>query len=215
MKRKTEQRALIREVMGLATRPLTASEVLDLAQEKRAGLGIATVYRTINGLVEEGWLLPVDLPGEPSRYERRELEHHHHFQCQACRKVYDVPGCSGLPMTGVPSGFEVARHEIVYYGRCSECVLNGAVAPADGFARAEESADPRAALTGGHSAACAPGCGHEHGAPVVHRNRGAGSGAVLGSGPASIVGVVAKEVLSSGAEGRGRGGVRAGVAGKR
>jgi Fur family transcriptional regulator, ferric uptake regulator len=191
MKRKTEQRALIREVMGQATRPLTANEVLDLAQEKRAGLGIATVYRTINGLVEEGWLLPVELPGEPARYERRELEHHHHFQCQACRKVFDVPGCAGLPTTGVPSGFEVARHEIVYYGRCAECVVNGVVAPVDGFALADCGHDHGGGVSGVHSESCAPDCGHDHGGSGAHGGVLASRTVVQGGTPVSVGGVQA------------------------
>ena len=187
MKRKTEQRALIREVMGQATRPLTANEVLDLAQEKRGGLGIATVYRTIKGLVEEGWLLPVELPGEPARYERREMEHHHHFQCQACRKVFDVPGCSGLPTTGVPVGFEVARHEIVFYGRCAECLVNGVMVVDDGYrpgASAYVGVMPSAE---GHGPSCSPDCGHDHGLIAAHSAGGAGRKSVPGSTPLSVV----------------------------
>ncbi|MBU6162604.1 MAG: transcriptional repressor [Myxococcales bacterium] len=191
MKRKTEQRALIREVMGQTTRPLTANEVLDLAQEKRAGLGIATVYRTINGLVEEGWLLPVELPGEPARYERRELEHHHHFQCQACRKVFDVPGCSGLPTTGVPTGFEVARHEIVFYGRCAECVVNRVQVPDDEYRSGESDAERGSQSFNGHLASCSPDCGHDHGVKAGRAGAIAARKPVQGMAPVSVVGVEA------------------------
>lgn len=121
MKRKTEQRADIREVFSRTERPLTAQEAFARARLLRPRIGMATVYRAINALVEERWLHAVELPGEPARYERANKGHHHHFQCDCCRRVFDVPGCGGVDLTHLPAGFQVARHEVVLYGTCAEC----------------------------------------------------------------------------------------------
>lgn len=49
---------------------MTPREVLDEARGNVPNMGIATVYRTVKALVEEGWLSPVEMLGQPQRYER-------------------------------------------------------------------------------------------------------------------------------------------------
>jgi Fur family ferric uptake transcriptional regulator len=120
-KRRTDQKAAIRQAIADAKRPLTAQEILAAAQKLVPGMGIATIYRNVKKLVSSGWLKAVELPGEPSRYERSELDHHHHFQCDDCGRVFDVPGCTGGVGDIVPDGFQLRTHEILMYGRCMEC----------------------------------------------------------------------------------------------
>lgn len=122
MERSTRQRAAIREVIAAAERPLLPQEVLTLAHAQVPGLGLATVYRNLKALVEDGALQPVDLPGQGTRYELAQRPHHHHFQCLVCQRVFDVHGCPGDLRALAPAGFEVASHEINLYGRCSDCV---------------------------------------------------------------------------------------------
>mgnify|MGYP001627224607 CR=1 FL=1 len=122
MERSTRQRQAIREVMRELNRPLSPSEVLEAARRKVPGLGIATVYRTLKGLVEEGSAVPVELPGEAPRYELSGKTHHHHFHCTLCGKVFELEGCPGDFSFMLPKGFKTEKHEIVLYGRCSECL---------------------------------------------------------------------------------------------
>lgn len=120
--RETAQRATIREVFEETQRPLTAGEVADLARERGAPVGIATVYRNLRRLSESGWLKRVDLPGAEAHFERAGRGHHHHFRCLVCRRVYEVEGCPGDLGTLTPDGFRLRGHEIVLYGECDECV---------------------------------------------------------------------------------------------
>ncbi len=122
MNRKTRQREAIRSVFAKARRPLGPQEILSLAQDDVPGLGIATVYRTVKGLVEEGWLAPIDIPGQPTCYEAADMEHHHHFHCRGCGRVYDVDGCPGNVLSIGPPGFKVEAHEVILYGRCTACI---------------------------------------------------------------------------------------------
>jgi Fur family ferric uptake transcriptional regulator len=122
MERDTAQRRAIRDLFEAADRPLSPREVLDAARSDVPSLGIATVYRTLKALVEEGWLVPVDLPGDTPRYELSGKKHHHHFVCDACDRVYEVDGCPGNLRAVVPPGFRLARHEVVLYGTCEDCV---------------------------------------------------------------------------------------------
>lgn len=120
--RRTEQKQAIKDALDDAGRPLSAQEVLDAAGAEVPTLGLATVYRNLKSLTNAGWLSPVELPGQPVRYERAHLKHHHHFMCEVCERVFDVPGCSvQAAVHGVPDGFVVERHEVTFYGRCVEC----------------------------------------------------------------------------------------------
>jgi Fur family transcriptional regulator, ferric uptake regulator len=121
MTRKTRQRDAIRSVFQRTARPLGPQEVLSEAQAEVPGLGIATVYRTIKSLVEEGLLIPIDVPGQPTCYEQSEMEHHHHFHCKKCDRVFDVEGCLAGISQLCPPGFRVDSHEIFLYGRCPQC----------------------------------------------------------------------------------------------
>ncbi|MDT7835345.1 Fur family transcriptional regulator [Aquabacterium sp. OR-4] len=121
MERNTRQRSAIREAISRAERPLLPHEVLDAAQHEAPGLGIATVYRNLKVLVEEGELTVVSLPGENQRYEPVGHRHHHHFQCRHCQRVFDVHACPGDFARLAPPGFTVDDHELVLYGRCSDC----------------------------------------------------------------------------------------------
>lgn len=132
MKRKTTQRAAIRQAFEDSARPLTAQETLERALGYTDGVGIATVYRNIKALVAEQWLTTVELPGEPCRYERAALDHHQHFQCDLCQRVFDIPDCPCSAFNGlVPAGFQVKRHEIVLYGVCPDCRKPGQAQAAD------------------------------------------------------------------------------------
>lgn len=125
----TRQQAAIRAAFERADRPLGPQEVVALAQADVPRLGLATVYRTIRGLVEEGWLAPVALPGEPTRYERAGKHHHHHFQCRACGKAFELEECVVDLDFRLPRGFVLDDHELVLYGRCDGCAPASAGTP--------------------------------------------------------------------------------------
>ena len=125
MERNTRQRSAIRDAIAQADRPLLPQEVLDAAQRQAPGLGIATVYRALKGLVEDGELLAVTLPGENPRYELIGQQHHHHFQCRLCQRVFDVHACPGDLTRLAPTGFTVEDHDLTLYGRCADCPQDG------------------------------------------------------------------------------------------
>jgi Fur family transcriptional regulator, ferric uptake regulator len=121
MERDTQQRRAIRAALEGADRPLSPREVLDAARSGAATLGLATVYRNVNALVGEGWLVEVQLPGEPPRYEVAGKKHHHHFVCETCGRAFEVNDCPGSMKALVPGGFTLSRHEITLYGTCADC----------------------------------------------------------------------------------------------
>jgi Fur family ferric uptake transcriptional regulator len=123
MERNTRQRTAIKDALESAARPLLPQEVLTLAQDAAPGVSLATVYRNLKSLVQEGEVQPVNLPGESTRFERSHghHHHHHHFQCRSCQSVFDIHACPGELTQLAPKGFVVQDHDLTLYGFCDRC----------------------------------------------------------------------------------------------
>ena len=98
--RKTKQRNAILKSIREAEGPLSVGEIHERSGREIPGIGIATVYRAIKALREDGEVVSVELPGEEPRYEPVGRGHHHHFRCLACEKTFDLAGCP----VGIPTG---------------------------------------------------------------------------------------------------------------
>jgi len=107
--------------LASAERPLSVDELLRAASRRVNGLGVATVYRAVGALLDEGWIEPVEIPGEPARYERSDKGHHHHFQCEKCDRAFDVAGCLDNLRKLAPPSFRVKQHSVTLYGLCAAC----------------------------------------------------------------------------------------------
>lgn len=117
----TRQQLAIEGVFKETDRPLSPQEVLDQAREEVPCMGLATVYRALNRMVEEKILRAVELPGQSPRYEPANLPHHHHFHCHQCGKVFDLEGCLLKEDIHLPGGFKLISHDITLSGICPDC----------------------------------------------------------------------------------------------
>src|SRR5437899_1409755 len=68
---------------------LTAQEIFDQLRQSDRRVGIASVYRTLELLVDKGFVQKVDIGAGTARYEPAHPsgEHHHHIVCDTCGKV--------------------------------------------------------------------------------------------------------------------------------
>jgi Fur family ferric uptake transcriptional regulator len=121
--RSTKQKRLVWAVFEKTLRPLSPAEVHSEVVADLPRMSLATVYRILKALQDEQKLVAVSLPGAPDRYEMklRADTHHHHFYCEGCGKVFDVPGCGLRVDSRVPAGFSISRHEVTLYGNCDDC----------------------------------------------------------------------------------------------
>ncbi|WP_119067497.1 Fur family transcriptional regulator [Rubrobacter indicoceani] len=123
VKRKTRQRDAIFGAIRGADGPLSVAEIHELAGRAIPGLGIATVYRNVRSLRDEGAITAVELPGEDPRYEPSGRGHHHHFRCTDCERTFDLEGCPVGVERGatLPGGYRVDGHSLTFYGSCEDC----------------------------------------------------------------------------------------------
>jgi Fur family ferric uptake transcriptional regulator len=121
MKRQTSQRLALQEVFRREERPLGVEEILKRGREIVGSLNQATVYRNLKLLQEQGWLRKINHPGLGNLYERTEKEHHHHFHCQMCDRLFELPGCPLDREYAPPPGFVAEGHEVFLFGVCPAC----------------------------------------------------------------------------------------------
>lgn len=101
----------------------TAAQILEGLASTSPGISLATVYRNLELLVDEGRIREVACERGPTRYDGN-VEPHHHFTCEACGRIVDV----GLSTPrGLVSrlerdhGLHAERVSITFYGRCEAC----------------------------------------------------------------------------------------------
>jgi Fe2+ or Zn2+ uptake regulation protein len=116
-----------RAIVGLLAdtgRALGPIEVYDLARASYPGLGLVTVYRTIEKLEELGLLQRVHLPDGCHRYLPAFEGHQHLLLCTACGLVRYVAGDDFARLAGSvtrQTGFEITDHWLQFYGLCPDC----------------------------------------------------------------------------------------------
>jgi Fur family ferric uptake transcriptional regulator len=119
-------RRIVVEFLGRQDCCLSAQEVHDGVRTSGHRVGIASVYRTLDGLDELGLVQRVDLGDGISRFERVDPrgDHHHHLVCDDCGKVEPFEDSAleqALERVAGGRGYEVAAHDVVLRGACGEC----------------------------------------------------------------------------------------------
>lgn len=116
-----QRRAIFAALQGDTTHP-TADEVYRRVKKELPNISLATVYRNLKLLAEEGLILEISAPDGPHRYDPQTHEHYH-FLCDRCERVYDVkiPVQSQLERELVRQGYQVRCHATLFYGICKSC----------------------------------------------------------------------------------------------
>lgn len=125
LSRNTKQRAVILQILKVKKVPVSAVEILKLAQSKLPELNKTTVYRTLERLEGESLVESVLLESGIVHYElSHERHHHHHFVCTSCTKIYCLEGCPNELKSMLPPGFLMTDHEVTLRGICSKCRIS-------------------------------------------------------------------------------------------
>ncbi|MGR6836297.1 Fur family transcriptional regulator [Syntrophomonas erecta] len=122
----TPQRAAVLEVMmDNPGRHLSAEEVLIKARGKFPGIGIATIYRTLEKLADMDVLYKTMFESGKYRYELSvdDKHQHHHIICLKCGSITEVEEDLLHELEGAleDRGFDIVDHELKFYGYCPTC----------------------------------------------------------------------------------------------
>jgi Fur family ferric uptake transcriptional regulator len=126
----TEQRVRVAQVLFATHRHISVEEILERLQVRRVVIGKATVYRTLDLLVESGLVREHDFGEGFKRYEYLAgPADHEHLICQSCGKLIEFtsPEIEELQRELARAhNFEPRFHRLEIYGLCEDCrVLAG------------------------------------------------------------------------------------------
>ncbi len=112
-------------VLQASTGHPTAQEVYEEVRHTRPRIGLATVYRILHQLAQQGTIKVWGYGSESARYDARTHRHDHAF-CTECGALMDVPMEIELPREALEqaaraTGLEMGSHEVRIYGRCQNC----------------------------------------------------------------------------------------------
>jgi Fur family transcriptional regulator, stress-responsive regulator len=122
--RVTPQRLAVMQAVS-AEPHATADAVAGSVRAQIGSISVQAVYETLATLAERGLLRRIQPAGSPARYEDRVGDNHHHLICRTCDRMVDVDCAVGAApcLTAVDDcGYEVDEAEVIYWGRCPECV---------------------------------------------------------------------------------------------
>lgn len=132
--RMTVPREAILNVLSNTYKHLSAEEVYMAVHKVQPNVGLTTVYRTLELLVQMGLVFKFDFGDGRARYELSEgpkgTRHHHHLVCTSCGRVVDYTDFIDeevelLNQTekGLSKkyNFEITNHLIQFYGLCDGC----------------------------------------------------------------------------------------------
>jgi Fur family ferric uptake transcriptional regulator len=132
----TRQRDLVAQVVFLSEEHLSVDGIIRLLKEQGEAVGTATVYRTLEVLVESGLVRAHDFGEGFKRYEPLSAQtHHEHLICERCGSVVEFQNERVermLPIIADEHAFQHSRHRVEIYGVCRDCLRRELVVPAAG-----------------------------------------------------------------------------------
>jgi Fur family transcriptional regulator, stress-responsive regulator len=127
----TAQRLAV--LRAVSSRPHgTADDIDKIVRAELGAISRQAVYDALGILTDKGVLRRIQPAGSPARYEDRVGDNHHHLICRACGRMVDVDCAVGYTpclTAAADSAYEIDEAEVIYWGRCPECVSAAADAP--------------------------------------------------------------------------------------
>jgi Fur family ferric uptake transcriptional regulator len=99
----------------------TAAVVVEAVRAEIGSISVQAVYDALAALTDKGLLRRIQPAGSPARYEER-VGDHHHLVCRVCERVVDVDGDPPSLTAVADSGYDIDAAEVIYWGRCPDCV---------------------------------------------------------------------------------------------
>jgi Fur family transcriptional regulator, ferric uptake regulator len=122
--RSTRQRAALSALLENLDDFRSAQELHDELRKRGEGVGLTTVYRTLQQMAAAGAVDTLRTDTGESLYRRCSQQHHHHLVCRACGSTVEISGGEVETWTAEIArkhGFSDVSHTIEIFGLCSRC----------------------------------------------------------------------------------------------
>jgi len=127
-RRETRQRSAVWAALGEVAEFQSAQQLHGRLRTKGDGVGLATVYRTLQRLAEDGEVDVLRVADGEAMYRRCSTGHHHHLICRTCRKTVELDSLAverWARSVAEENGFDDVEHVVEVYGTCRHCAQTG------------------------------------------------------------------------------------------
>ena len=122
--RRTRQRAAVDEILSHLEEFRTAQQIHDVLRHQGDSVGLTTVYRTLQAMVDTGELDALRNDDGETAYRRCSSGHHHHLVCRSCGRTVEVSGPAverWASAVAEEHGFREVSHDLEIFGTCGSC----------------------------------------------------------------------------------------------
>ncbi|HEY1972895.1 MAG TPA: Fur family transcriptional regulator [Pseudonocardia sp.] len=122
--RATRQRAAVSALLDRLADFRSAQEIHEELRRDGEGIGLTTVYRTLQNLAESGELDVLRTDSGEAVYRRCSTHHHHHLVCRSCGRTVEVEGPaveSWAQRVAEEYDFTEVSHTVEIFGLCAAC----------------------------------------------------------------------------------------------
>jgi Fur family ferric uptake transcriptional regulator len=126
--RSTRQRAAVSALLDRLDDFRSAQEIHEELRRDGEGIGLTTVYRTLQNLFESGEVDVLRTGSGEAVYRRCSTHHHHHLVCRRCGRTVEVEGPaveSWAQRVAEENGFSDVSHTVEVFGVCAKCAALG------------------------------------------------------------------------------------------
>lgn len=123
-KRQTRQRRAVDEILAELDEFRTAQQIHEQLRQRGGSVGLTTVYRRLQALVDAGELDAIRVADGEAAYRRCSDGHHHHLVCRVCGRTVEVSGPAvekWADAVAEQNGFRQVSHDLEIFGTCASC----------------------------------------------------------------------------------------------
>ena len=123
-RRPSRQRDAVVALLGELDGFRSAQELHQQLRGRGVAVGLATVYRALQALVDDGVIDVLHGTDGEAAYRRCSPVHHHHLVCRTCgrsEEVVDLPVERWALRVAASHGFVDVRHQVELFGTCAGC----------------------------------------------------------------------------------------------
>jgi Fur family ferric uptake transcriptional regulator len=129
----TFARQIVFDFLKHSSTHLSAKEIYNALHRSYPGIGLATIYRTLELLLQLGLIRKINAGDGQSRYELKAQNlagHHHHLICLGCGRIIDYQDFAEKELQLVKKtekvlaqkyNFLIKDHNIEFFGLCEKC----------------------------------------------------------------------------------------------
>lgn len=122
--RSTRQKRAVEAAMAASDDFRTAQEIHDALRRGGDSVGLATVYRTLQALVDLGEVDSVKTDAGEAVYRRCSRSHHHHLVCRHCGRTVEIAGPAVERWASAKAqehDYSDVSHTVELFGTCPAC----------------------------------------------------------------------------------------------